>query len=303
MSRYRADPRYSAGDLAYRDPPTQRWDTDRFARERDYRAPPVIEQRPPYDDPYRPPRRAPVYEREQYYEDDIYGPRGNLRERRIYEEDDVYRDPRAAGGAMVPFRPERPSRPEPVPRPGILRRQSSLDTFDRRPSRRYDDNYGPPPGPPARPRYDYDDVRVQDPDRWGDEGFREYREREWITRRRRSGSRSRSRSRDRGSAFEEVREEIREEKTYPRRGKTRMPKRLVHTKVLYDLGYPYYEEVGFSLELPISTLIADGRRMRRRFSSKRLSDRRTSTRSSPCPKSIASVKVSRARLASQETQY
>lgn len=231
MSRYRADPRYSGGDLPYRDAPTQRWDTDRFARERDYRGPPVIEQRPPYEDAYRsPPRAAPVYERERYYEDDRYGPRGNLRERRVYEEDDFYRDPRAAGGAMVPFRPERSSRPEP-PRPGILRRQSSLDTFDRRPRRSYDDyDYGPP----AR-RVEYDDVRVQDPDRWGDDGFREYREREWTSRRRRSSSRSRSRSRERSV--------IGEEKPYPRRGKTRMPKRLVHTKVLYDLKYPYYEEV------------------------------------------------------------
>jgi hypothetical protein len=244
MSRYRPDPRYSTGELAYRDPPPQRWDTDRFARERDYRGPPVIEQRPPYDDPYRSPRRgAPVYERE-YYEDDRYDRRGNLRERRIYEEDDFYRDPRAAGGAMVPFRPERPSRPEAAPRPGILRRQSSLDTFDRRPSQRYEDYYGDPrAGPPARappPPGRYDDVRIQDPDYWGDDGFREYREREWISRRRRSSSRSRSRSRSRDRS---VVEEIKEEKPYPRRGKTRMPKRLVHTKVLYDLGYPYYEEV------------------------------------------------------------
>jgi hypothetical protein len=29
----------------------------------------------------------------------------------------------------------------------------------------------------------------------------------------------------------------------PRRGKTRLPKRLVHTQVLFDLGYPHYEEV------------------------------------------------------------
>ena len=243
MSRYRGDPRYSSGDLAYRDPPpTQRWDRDSFARERDNRGPPNIEQRPPYDDPYRspPPRpsRAPVYEQERYYEDDRYGPRGNLRERRIYEEDDFYRDPRASGGAMVPFR-ERPPRPEAPPRPGILRRQSSLDTFDRRPSRRYDDPYGDyRPGPPARPP----PGRHDDP--YGDDGYREYREREWISKRRRSGSRSRSRSR--GSIIEESREDIREERPYPRRGKTRMPKRLVHTKVLYDLGYPYYEEVSIS---------------------------------------------------------
>jgi hypothetical protein len=235
MSRYRGDPRYSGGDLPYRDAPPQRWDTDRFARERDYRAPPVIEQRPPYEDPYRSPRRGPpVYERERYYEDDRYGPRGNLRERRVYEEDDFYRDPRAAGGAMVPFRPE------PASRPGIIRRQSSLDTFDRRPRRSFDDydNYGPP----AR-RVEYDDVRVQDPDRWGDDGFREYREREWISRRRRSNSRSRSRER-----------EVIEEKPYPRRGKTRMPKRLVHTKVLYDLNYPYYEEVSYGATSRLSAI-------------------------------------------------
>jgi hypothetical protein len=85
----------------------------------------------------------------------------------------------------------------------------------------------------------YDDVQVQDPYAYGDDGFREYREREWV-RRRRNSSGSRSRSRPRTEFAESVREE---EKSYPRRGKTRMPKRLVHTKVLYELGYPYYEEV------------------------------------------------------------
>ena len=70
--------------------------------------------------------------------------------------------------------------------------------------------------------------QIQEPGRFGDDGFREYKEREWITRRRRNSSGSRSR--DRGGFREEIREEIREEKPYPRRGKTRMPKRLVHTK-------------------------------------------------------------------------
>jgi hypothetical protein len=107
------------------------------------------------------------------------------------------------------------------------------------------------PSPRRYPRYDerayderaYDDVRVQDPDRYGDDGFREYREREWVRKRRNS-----SPSPDRRTVKEEIYEkeeirEVKEEKPYPRRGKTRMPKRLVHTKVLYDLGYPYYEEV------------------------------------------------------------
>ncbi|KIX02198.1 uncharacterized protein Z518_08137 [Rhinocladiella mackenziei CBS 650.93] len=257
MSRYRADPRYSEGNLPYRDPPPQRWDTDRFVREREIRASPIIDQRPPYAD--YPPRRAPVYEEQKYYEDDRYGPRG-ANERRYFEETDYY-DPRNQRGQLVPYAPERPARPEAPPRPGIIRRQSSLDTFDRQPARRfndYDDMYRPqrvppprelipvrPPSPRRYPRYDdryYDDIRVQDPDYYGDDGFREYREREWVSRRRRNSSPSPERRTVRGEFVEEVKEEIKEEKPYPRRGKTRMPKRLVHTKVLFDLGYPYYEE-------------------------------------------------------------
>jgi hypothetical protein len=243
MSRYRPDYRGS-GDLPYRDAPPARWDRDSFARaERDrYGGPPVIEQRPPYAEPYSPPRRgAPVYEEERYYEQDRYGP-GGRQERRYYEDDYYREDPRVAGGAMIPFRPGRPARPEPpapVAPPRMVRRQSSLDFYDRRaPRRDFYDDYGPPParGPP--PRGGYDDVQVQDPYAYGDDGFREYREREWV-RRRRNSSGSRSRSRTRSEAVESSKEE----KPYPRRGKTRMPKRLVHTKVLYDLGYPYYEEV------------------------------------------------------------
>ncbi|EXJ57980.1 hypothetical protein A1O7_05403 [Cladophialophora yegresii CBS 114405] len=252
MSRYRGDPRYSDGNLAYRDPPPQRWDAERFTREREVRAP-----APPAPD-YPPPRRAPVYEEQRFYEEDRYGPRG-ASERRYFEETDYY-DPRAQRGQMVPYAPERPARPDPIPRPGILRRQSSLDTFDRRPARRFDDYdelHSPRRAPPPRelipvrapsprryPRYDekyYDEVRVQDPDHYGDDGFREYREREWVRERKRN-SPSPDRRTVREEIIEERKEEVIEEKPYPRRGKTRMPKRLVHTKVLYDLGYPYYEE-------------------------------------------------------------
>jgi len=262
-NRYRSDPRLSGGDLPYRDgPPPARWDADRFSREQTYRAPPVIERPPPFEELRTPPRRQPDIVEQRYYEDDRYGPRGQRSERRYFEEEDYYRDPRAAGGAMVPFRPERAARPEhpPVPRPGLLRRQSSLDTFDRRPTRRYQeiDEYrverAPPPripvpiprapSPKRYSRYDekdYADIRVQDPDQYGDDGFREYREREWVTHRTRNDSGSRER--DRAETIIEEKETIIEEKPYPRRGKTRMPKRLVHTKVLYDLGYPYYEEV------------------------------------------------------------
>jgi hypothetical protein len=258
MSRYRGDPRYPEGNLAYRDPPPQRWDTERFVREREVRAPaPPVLDRPPYAE--YPPRRGPTYEEQRYYEEDRYGPRGAT-ERRYFEETDYY-DPRAQRGQIVPYAPERPAIPDPIPRPGILRRQSSLDTFDRRPARRFDGYDEPssprrvppprelipvrPPSPRRYPRYDeryYDEVRVQDPDHYGDDGFREYREREWVRERKRN-SPSPDRRTVREEIIEERKEEIIEEKPYPRRGKTRMPKRLVHTKVLFDLGYPFYEEV------------------------------------------------------------
>lgn len=283
----------------------QRWDASRFQQEassrRGYPAPPVIEKRPPYVDSKRR-ESAPFYEDERYDDRDRYDSRGSHERDRKYYEEDGYYDPRAGRGAMVPFRPARPARP---PRPGMMRRQSSVDRFDferRRETRRYEGDYhapSPPRGsvrpfdpPPRRSRYDsrdysyYDDVRIQDPDYYGDDGFREYREREWV--------RTRSRSRDpsprrRPSGVENVirehetlhatihddtrsehisehitREKVEEqkvEKPYPRRGKTRMPKRLVHTKVLFDLGYPYYEEV--SPRTMRATRYADHGRMKK----------------------------------------
>lgn len=245
-------------DLAYGDPPPpDRWDRDRFAREGQYHQAPVIEQRPPY----RPSRGPAYYEDDRYYEEDYErGPRGT-RDRRYFEEDEYY-DPRTGSGAMIPYRPARPERPAAPPRPQLIRRQSSVDRieFDHR-RRLYEDDYRPPPPPRPREgrssRYDikiYDDVKIQDPDYYGDEGFREYREREWTRSRTRNDDPSPNRRAPteivNAPGFEE--EIIEEKKTvvekpYPRRGKTRMPKRLVHTKVLFDLGYPYYEEVGYNM--------------------------------------------------------
>lgn len=247
-SRYGGDPRYSDGALPYREAPP-RWDRDTFAREREerYRGPPVAERERAYEEYRSPPRRGPEVVERRYVEEDRYGPRGSRVEKKYFEEEDYYNDPRAARGALIPFR-ERPEPPPPRPG-GLLRRQSSLDTFDRQPARRYDDyddRRGPPPPPPdtqrySRPRYEeriyYDDVKVQEPD----EGYREVREREWITQRRRDSSHSRERAR---SVVESVREEeVIEEKPFPRRGKTRMPKRIVRIEVLFDIGYPYHEEV------------------------------------------------------------
>ncbi|KAL2062856.1 hypothetical protein VTL71DRAFT_5928, partial [Oculimacula yallundae] len=165
-------------------------------------------------------------------------------------------------------------------RPAFLRRQSSLDTFDRKPLTRFveREEYGPPARyreelraplpPPLTPiplprsrglppprRYaerEYEDIEVAEPDYYGDDSFRGYpervREREIIRRRRRSKD-SRASHSVRGSvrssstsssSSEETTISVRSE--FPKKGKTRMPARLVHKRAIIELGYPFEEE-------------------------------------------------------------
>lgn len=139
---------------------------------------------------------------------------------------------------MMPFDRGLPARKAP-PRPGMIRRQSSLDTFDRKP--RYPRE---PPEvikvpPPRRrrspPRYEreVEDIRIAEPDYYGDEEFRGYKEREIITEKRRRGP---------GGFEEKETFEFEEEEPFPRRGKTRMPGRLVNTRAIIELGYPFEQE-------------------------------------------------------------
>jgi hypothetical protein len=156
-----------------------------------------------------------------------------------------------------------------------------LDTFDRKPLTRYvereiRDDYGPPARyrdplppptltpiplprtrglPPAR-RYErdyYEDIEIAEPDYYGDEGFRGYpervREREVIRKRRTSRDSRRSHS-VRGSvrsssvsssSSEETVVSVKNE--FPKKGKTRMPGKLVNKKAIADLGYPFEEDV------------------------------------------------------------
>jgi hypothetical protein len=155
-------------------------------------------------------------------------------------------------------------------RPGYLRRQSSLDTFDRRPRPRYDEDHeeidihasiGPGPGPrreeypprredfrpptnvpiplpPMRrplPRYeerDYEEIRIAEPEYYGDESYH-----------RRGGPRGgRQRSGSRVEASINI-EERETERRFPRRGKTKMPRRLIDPRAAIQLGYPFEEEV------------------------------------------------------------
>ncbi len=180
----------------------------------------------------------------------------------------------------------------PPPRPGrLIRRQSSLDTFDRRPARRAydydhvddDDDRRPlPSGPiplPQRRRRDssveristeIDEIRIE-PSRYErplappvEHEHERIRETE-VVRTRREGARSHSRSRSRESRLSRGRpsrpapspslddddsddsthgsvQDARKDQ-YPKKGKTRIPARLVSERALIDLRYPFIKEV------------------------------------------------------------
>ncbi|KAJ5604601.1 hypothetical protein N7510_009755 [Penicillium lagena] len=225
MSRYNDDYRSSTGTLDSRD----RY--DRYSR-----GPPVAERPRQVDDErfefrlreedsYGPPARAP---NRSYDDDHLDHPPSRRREQRRDDSPD--------------FRP-----------PRLVRRQSSLDTFDRLPRRRMEapgrsgpgvppsarsrgGGLVPAPPPPRRrspPRYHerevYEEIRIAEPDYYGDEEYRDIRDRDRMADRRRSSSAARHR----------------EEKPYPRKGKTRLPRKLAHTHAISELGYPYKEETLF----------------------------------------------------------
>jgi hypothetical protein len=96
----------------------------------------------------------------------------------------------------------------------------------------------------------YDEIQVSDPHRFGDEDFHipgeRVREREIVRTRRRTRSREsratrRSRSSSTSSSSSSGGTTLRSE--YPKKGKTRIPARLVSKRALIDLGYPFIEEV------------------------------------------------------------
>ncbi|OCK73792.1 hypothetical protein K432DRAFT_223311 [Lepidopterella palustris CBS 459.81] len=225
-------------------------------------------------------RRGPrgrVEERERFFEEDRFD-----HPRRRPDSLDEPAVSELADRALAPYRRKsiverdlepvvrRPARPQ------YIRRHSSLDTFDRRPLPRYGDKerdeWRPPanvPIPlPLRERRrspsrrvfkeDYEEIRYRDV-----EPREEYREvevrREKSTRRRSPSEKStrrrspsvtsragRSRrgapsARSSSESFEEV-SPVRE---VGKKGKTRMPKRLVKKQVIIELGYPFEEEDDF----------------------------------------------------------
>lgn len=277
----------------------ERWDRDRFMyeRERD-------QGRADDDRSYTRSARPRDHSDERY----------DRRSTRGYEEDYPPRDRPRYHDDEPRFMPRREREPEREPerrpvmekererdyrrdssprRPTLLRRQSSLDTYDRRPlrnfyeheelpppARREDvrrDDYRAPPytpiplpktralPPPRRTGGDrgfYDEIKVAEPDYYGDDDYRPYpervHEREMVrSRRRRNRSRdsygtrttrtrshrssSRSSTSTSSSSSSSGGTAIRSE--YPKKGKTRIPAKLVSQRALIELGYPYIEEV------------------------------------------------------------
>ncbi|KAJ5565751.1 hypothetical protein N7535_007389 [Penicillium sp. DV-2018c] len=222
MSRY-DDYRSSTGTLDSRDR------HDRYSR-----GPPVVDR----------PRRAEERFEDRFREEERYGPPARA-PGRIYQDDHL--DYPSTVGSFVAHdrRRHRDDSPS-FRRPQLLRRQSSLDTFDRIPQRkmeRLERDLGPrapraprAPVPPSRHQFSpgryrerevYEDIRIAEPDYYGDEEFRGIRERDMVDRRRRSSSTVRRHH---------------EEKPYPRKGRTRIPRHLAHVHAILDLGYPFKEE-------------------------------------------------------------
>ena len=161
-----------------------------------------------------------------------------------------------------------------APRPGLLRRQSSLDTFNRRPQPRYDRGEEfreieiALPRRPGRVREEeYEERRERDFEPQQD--YRDVeilREREIVrtapksskaksvksearsVKSSKSDARSVTTARSSSASSESFEEVSRASSPSPERkvgkkGKTRMPKRLVRKQAIIDLGYPFEEEV------------------------------------------------------------
>lgn len=241
---------YRRNDLAYGDDyGGERWDRDRFERTKPRARSPPEKEAPRYAEPRGGDRRE-IYiderierrgsgggryeERDKLYEED----RGPPRRRPEYLDE----DPRKGRGEMAPYRQAKWPAAEydiPIrapPRPTYRRRQSSLDTYDRRPAPRYgDDERGPPTPTKYREVIRYRDPEPLEPER--EENYREVR-----IRRERSTRRP-IRVEESSDSFEEISPPSPPQRAL-KRGKTRFPKRLTERRAIIDFAYPFEEEVG-----------------------------------------------------------
>ncbi|PSR77731.1 hypothetical protein BD289DRAFT_141754 [Coniella lustricola] len=275
------------------------WDRERFMYERDRDRDRFSDERSRFEEDDRFLRSRPSRYREHSADE-----RFERRHNRPYDDDVVIRDSRRVYYDDEPSRHsrhrspssdyererrvtiERERRRSPSPnRPSFLRRQSSLDTFDRRKNYYHEEErYGPPARreefrprpyepiplprsralPPPRVYDDIDEIRVSEPDFYGDEEFRPYperiREREIVRTKKRESSPSVVSRRSRSHRASTVRSASRSSAStassssssggttvtvkseYPKKGKTRIPARLVSKRALGELRYPYVEE-------------------------------------------------------------
>lgn len=263
----------------------ERWDRDRLMYERER----LEDERYPVRGGRGRDRSDERYDRPRFHDDDL------VSDRRHYDDEPRFEPRRERPPqdherrTVIEKEREREYYRDPSPRrPGYMRRQSSLDTYDRRPLRQfYEREEYPPPArrediyredyrapaytpiplptsralPPPRRYPDrgfYDDGA--DPDRYGEDEMRAYperiRERELIrerqrrdrshesrtTRTRTHRSSSRSSTTTSHSSSSAGGTTVRSSE-YPKKGKTKIPARLVSKRALIELGYPYIEEV------------------------------------------------------------
>ena len=163
-------------------------------------------------------------------------------------------------------------------RPRFLRRQSSLDTFERVTSRARRAGYDispPPPPPPAASSDYYDGIGIAEPEYYGDEEYRDFHD---IA------------SPVLHDSFYHQQQYYR---PYPRRGKTRFPKRHVHIRAIMELGYPFQEEsekITILLALSkdqIDELIELSREWKRRSEVNRITYYRPAAFDSPSPSMLS----------------
>lgn len=311
--------RSSTGNLASHDDEPrggQRWDRDRFERMRGGRGPP---SRDDEHDHFRfqehdrfpggrrdidihedydrrgPPSRQPtrVAERDRFFEEDRFERRAPPRRNDLFEE----RTPsEVANQALAPYRRksvidddinidirQQVSRPRKPARPQYIRRQSSLDTYDRRPMPRYGDververeeyhEFRPPanvhiPLPIRQRRRSPERRRFRESDEdlaYGDFGGGRGREREEfreieVSRAKSKVRRSKSVAGSRRSSSSDSVSEIQLPRSnWGKKGKTRLPKRLVKRQAIIELGYPFEEEVSDFLRFMNKLLTVSGR--------------------------------------------
>ncbi|EEH41779.2 hypothetical protein PAAG_03700 [Paracoccidioides lutzii Pb01] len=254
-----------------------RWDANRFFRERDERQESQTRERRTTQVVDRPP---PAERRRRNIDDilqaahECYGPPARRADRTYNDEHLI-----PSSGVLIPYQEREQRDRSPVLRPRLLRRQSSLDTFDRAASRRVHDaydseDYGPPVTPipivvprrrrtpPVHEKTDLTEIRVAEPDYYGDEVFRTIRSRDRSVT-------PRPRGRSVVTVPREV--EVREIRpaSAPRRGMTRVPKHIVHPRAIIDSGYTYEEEGNSYLifqalqESHIEDLVSRSREIRR----------------------------------------